>query len=48
MGNRVIKDILIAKNGTKERYIESVRMYSDTELSSAIERSGLKIKKIFR
>ncbi len=47
VGNRVIKNILIAKNGTKERYIESVRMYSDSELSAAIERSGLKIKKIF-
>ncbi len=47
IGNRVIKNILIAKNGTKERYTESVRMYSDIELSSAIERSGFKIKNTF-
>jgi SAM-dependent methyltransferase len=47
VGKRVVKNILIAKNGTKKRYLESVRMYSDIELISAIEKSGLGIKKIF-
>ncbi len=47
MGNRVIKDITIAKNGTRKSYMESVRMYSDSELLTGLEKSGLKIFKIF-
>lgn len=47
VGERVIKNILITKNGTKKNYMESVRMYSDIELISAIENSGFKIEKIF-
>lgn len=47
IGNRVIKKIIIGTNGTTKRYTESVRMYSDTELISAIEKRGLKILNIF-
>ena len=44
---RVIKDIYIDKNGKKDHYIESVRMYGKDEIIYAIEKSGLKIKNIF-
>lgn len=47
IGNRVIKKIIIGTNGTTKRYTESVRLYSDMELISAIEKSGLKVLNIF-
>ncbi len=47
VGDRVVKDITIANNGTRKKYIESVRMYSNTELEDAIEKSGLNIYKTF-
>ncbi len=47
LGDRVIKDITIAKNGTKRNYRESVRMYSESELKTVIEKSGLRIIKTF-
>ncbi len=45
--NRVIKDIYVNKNGTKNHYMESVRMYNKNALISAIEMAGLRIKNIF-
>jgi cyclopropane fatty-acyl-phospholipid synthase-like methyltransferase len=47
MGNRIIKDITIAKNGSRKSFMESVRMYSDSELFTGLGKSGLKIFKIF-
>jgi 2-polyprenyl-3-methyl-5-hydroxy-6-metoxy-1,4-benzoquinol methylase len=47
MGNRVIKDITIAKNSIRTKFMESVRIYSASELLSALEKSGLKISVIF-
>lgn len=47
MGNRIIKDITIAKNSKRKKFIESVRMYSGSELLSALEKSGLKISGIY-
>jgi 2-polyprenyl-3-methyl-5-hydroxy-6-metoxy-1,4-benzoquinol methylase len=47
VGNRVIKNIKIARNGTSKKYMESVRMYSYEELISAVKNKNLKIKKIF-
>lgn len=47
IGNRVIKKIMIRTNGTTKSYTESVRMYSDTDLLSAMEKRGLKIENIF-
>lgn len=44
---RVIKDIYINRNGTTERYKESVRMFSREELISAIEKAGLQIRNVF-
>ncbi|MGA7837307.1 MAG: class I SAM-dependent methyltransferase [Ignavibacteriaceae bacterium] len=43
---RVIKDIIIRKNGSEQSFCESVRMYNKNELVSAIENAGLKIKHI--
>jgi len=47
LGDRVIKDIVVAKNGTRRNYRESVRMYSDSELKAGLEKSGLRIIKTF-
>jgi SAM-dependent methyltransferase len=47
IGDRVVKDIIIANNGTRKKFIESVRMYSDKELKAEIEKRGLKIYKTF-
>jgi cyclopropane fatty-acyl-phospholipid synthase-like methyltransferase len=44
--NRVMKDIIIRKNGSEECFCESVKMYNKNELVSAIENAGLKIKQI--
>lgn len=46
-GDRVVKDITIANNGSSRKYKESVRMYSYTELKAAIEKSGLRVYKTF-
>ena len=45
--NRVIKDIVVAQNGSRKNYRESVRMYTDTDLKTGIKEAGLKILKIF-
>ncbi len=47
IGDRVIKDITIANNGTRKKFKESVRMYSNTELIAGIQNSGLNIYKTF-
>ena len=47
LGDRVIKDIVVAKNGTRRNYRESVRMYSDSELKAGLEKSGLRIIETF-
>ncbi len=46
-GDRVIKEITVAKNGTRRSYRESVRMYSESELKAGLEKSGLRIIKTF-
>ena len=47
IGHRVIKDITISKDGLRKSFRESVRMYSGTELLTAIKNSGFKIHKVF-
>ncbi len=47
VGDRVVKNITIANNGTRKNFKESVRMYSYSELISEIGKSGLKIYEIF-
>lgn len=46
-GNRVIKDILICKNGEEKKYHESVRMYDSLELTDKVRQIGFDIVKIF-
>ena len=45
--DRVIKQITIRKNGTEKIYHESVKMYSQNELSGLISEAGFKIKSCF-
>ncbi len=47
VGHRVVKDITIANNGTRKKFKESVRMYSNSELIAGIEKSGLNIYNAF-
>ncbi len=47
IGDRVVKDITIADNGTQRKFKESVRLYSPAELKAGIQKSGLNIYKIF-
>jgi len=46
-GDRVIKDIIISKNGNTKTFIESVKMYRFNELKKAITEKGLAIKETF-
>ncbi len=45
--NRVIKDIFINRNGKNIHFRESVRMFSQKELISAVEDAGFKVSNIF-
>ena len=45
--NRVIKQIIINKNGSEKHYYESVRMYNRDELFSNLEEEGCMIRKYF-
>ena len=45
--DRVIKNIQIANNGTKRNFMESVRLYTESELKSAIEKTGFRILNVF-
>jgi cyclopropane fatty-acyl-phospholipid synthase-like methyltransferase len=47
VGNRVVKKILITKNGTRKNFMESVRMYSDRDLISTIQNNNFRIEKVF-
>jgi len=46
-GNRVRKNITIENNGTIDEFYESVRLYSDNEMMSFLQRAGFKILKKF-
>jgi 2-polyprenyl-3-methyl-5-hydroxy-6-metoxy-1,4-benzoquinol methylase len=46
-GNRVVKEIVIGKNGNRKKYFESVRMFSFNELQTELESTGFKIKSSF-
>ena len=46
-GNRVIKEIVIGKNGDTKKYFESVRMFSFDELQTELESIGFKINSTF-
>ena len=46
-GNRVIKEIVIGKNGDTKKYFESVRMFSFDELQTELESTGFKINSAF-
>ena len=47
IGDRVVKDITISQDGLRKNFRESVRMYSGTELLTALKKSGFKIHKVF-
>ncbi len=46
-GKRILKDIIIKRNGHSEKYKESVRMYSAEELTRELTRIGFAIEKTF-
>jgi len=45
-GNRVVKNITIAKNGNVNKFYESVRLYSFDEMNEVLTKSGFRINKI--
>ncbi len=45
--NRVIKEIIIRKNGDTKKYFESVRMFSFNELQTELENTGFRIISAF-
>lgn len=45
--NRIIKDILFEEHGVKNKYKESVRLYSRLELEDMLKRAGLSIQGCF-
>jgi 2-polyprenyl-3-methyl-5-hydroxy-6-metoxy-1,4-benzoquinol methylase len=46
-GNRVIKEIVIRKNGDKKKYFESVRMFNFDELQTELKSIGFKMNSSF-
>ena len=46
-GERIIKEIIIDKNGSQEKYYESVRMFSYHELADTLKKIGFHIIKTF-
>jgi len=46
-GERIIKEITVERKGKTNKFYESVRMFSNEELISAMENLGFKITKIF-
>lgn len=46
-GNRIIKEIIIRKNGSTKNFFESVRMFSYNELQSELKKTGYKIISTF-
>jgi 2-polyprenyl-3-methyl-5-hydroxy-6-metoxy-1,4-benzoquinol methylase len=46
-GNRILKEITIDKKGEINKYLESVRMFSDNELLVTLQKIGFRVKKIF-
>ncbi len=46
-GERVVKKIMIQRNGIEKRYFESVRLYSKEELLNALSSIGFSERKIF-
>lgn len=46
-GNRIIKEITIDNGGQVNKYIESVRMFSDSELIQILKKIGFKVLKTF-
>jgi 2-polyprenyl-3-methyl-5-hydroxy-6-metoxy-1,4-benzoquinol methylase len=47
IGNRVVKEILIEKQGSTKSYHESVRLFSFEEISNILKRSEFKILDVF-
>ncbi len=47
IGDRVIKDIIINKKGIRKNFRESVRMYTVSELKDRLEKSGLRITRMY-
>ncbi len=45
--NRIEKDIRIKSNGNVTNYLESVRLYSKSEIIKMLEKTGFKVIKIF-
>jgi cyclopropane fatty-acyl-phospholipid synthase-like methyltransferase len=46
-GERIVKEITLANNGTEKRFFESVRMYGKAELIKNLKSLGFTIKKVF-
>ncbi len=46
-GDRVIKEIIIKKNGDTKKFFESVRMFSFNELQTELENTGFKINSTY-
>jgi len=47
IGNRVVKEIIINKNGLSKTFSESVRLFTPEELCNSLNKNGLVIKKKF-
>ena len=45
--NRIEKNIRIKNNGKENNYLESVRLYSKSEIINMLEKTGFKVIKIF-
>ncbi|MFA6597394.1 MAG: class I SAM-dependent methyltransferase [Ignavibacteriaceae bacterium] len=46
-GKNVVKEIVLLKNGKKNNFRESVRLYSKTDLLTALDRNNLSVEMIF-
>ena len=44
--NRIIKDIIISKDGDSQKFEESVRLYTIEEMLGMIEKAGLKVMRV--
>ena len=46
-GKNVVKEIVLLKNGKKRNFRESVRLYSKTDLLTALDKNNLSVEMIF-
>ncbi len=46
-GNRIIKEIIIRKNGNSDTFFESVQMYTKDDLINMLEPKNMRITKVF-